>query len=212
MASPSSAPMSCRWPIVSGEQVILGRAQGLPVVFVMEWWQRYPIAIVSKAAAGIESPPTWSGARSAYRRCLAPATSATSACSPLPASHPTRLRRRYRLHPGRIPAGRPRRGCRRLRQQRAGAAGGARRGGQRHLRGRLRRHGCQRHHHQRDRHRREPRAGSGFVRATLRGLADTLADPVAAYEISKRFVEGLDDSRMNVLGGSLPMWEAETLG
>src|SRR5690606_4023884 len=51
-----------------------------------------------------------------------------------------------------------------------------------------------------------------FVDATLRGLEETLADPQAAYEISKQYVEGLDDSRMPVLEASLPMWEAEVLG
>jgi NitT/TauT family transport system substrate-binding protein len=38
---------------VSGEQVILARAQGIPLVYVFEWWQQYPIAVVSKADADI---------------------------------------------------------------------------------------------------------------------------------------------------------------
>jgi NitT/TauT family transport system substrate-binding protein len=58
----------------------------------------------------------------------------------------------------------------------------------------------------------EPELVEGFVRATLRGVADTLADPEAAYEISKGFVEGLDDSRMPVLEASLPFWRADELG
>ncbi len=46
----------------------------------------------------------------------------------------------------------------------------------------------------------------------MRGLRDTLADPDAAYEISKKYVEGLADSRKGVLEASLPLWGAEPLG
>ena len=51
-----------------------------------------------------------------------------------------------------------------------------------------------------------------FVRATLRGLADTLADPQGAFEISKKYVEGLDDERYGVLEASLPLWQAQEPG
>ena len=57
-----------------------------------------------------------------------------------------------------------------------------------------------------------PELVEGFVRALQRGLADTLANPREAYDMSKGFVEGLDDSRMPVLTASLDMWRADTLG
>jgi len=57
-----------------------------------------------------------------------------------------------------------------------------------------------------------PQLVQDFVDAFLHGLRDTLANPDEAFEISKKFVEGLDESRRGVLDASLPLWEADVLG
>ena len=47
----------------SGDQVVLGRAQGLPVRYVMNWYSHYPVVIFAKAAAGIDTAEELRGKR-----------------------------------------------------------------------------------------------------------------------------------------------------
>ena len=47
--------------IGSGEEVILGRSQGLPVRYVMRWYRHFPAVLFAKASKGIQSPADLAG-------------------------------------------------------------------------------------------------------------------------------------------------------
>ncbi len=55
-----------------------------------------------------------------------------------------------------------------------------------------------------------------FVQAFLKGLSDTIANPDEAYEISKKYVENLDQAdtavQKQVLAASIALWQSPTLG
>ena len=47
--------------IGSGDQVVLGRAQGLPVTYVFNWYTRFPVVIFAKADRAITAPADLAG-------------------------------------------------------------------------------------------------------------------------------------------------------
>ena len=49
--------------IASGEQVLMAREQGLPVVYVMAWWQKFPVAVIAAEDAGVRTPADLRGQR-----------------------------------------------------------------------------------------------------------------------------------------------------
>ncbi len=47
--------------VVSGEQVLLARAKGLPVEYVTAWYQQYPVSVVAKSDLGVLIPQDLKG-------------------------------------------------------------------------------------------------------------------------------------------------------
>jgi NitT/TauT family transport system substrate-binding protein len=199
--------------IVSGEQVILARAQNLPVVYVMEWFQEFPIALVTKTETGINTPadlagrqvgvPGFFGATYVGYIGLLSANDLTLDDVETTDIGFTQVES-LRSDQVEVVAGYVNNEPIQLEAQGEDVrvfpvadyidmvANGI--------------------ITNETMVSENPERVEAFVHAFLRGLADTLADPDGAYEISKNFVEGLDDSRMPVLEASLDLWDADILG
>lgn len=199
--------------VVSGEQVLLARAQDLPVVYVLEWFQRFPIAIVSKESAGISTPadlvgrniglPGFFGASYVGYVGLLSANGLTQEQVNTSEIGFTQIEA---LLTDQVEAIVGYANNEPIQLQAQGqainilyvadyvdlVANGIVTNEETIAN--------------------QPELVEGFVRALLRGLQATLDNPDEAYEISKLFVEGLDDSRKPVLEASLALWQTEQLG
>jgi len=199
--------------IVSGEQVILARAQELPVVYIFEWFQRFPIAVISKAATGIEKPADLAGREvglpgffGASYVGYAGLLAANGLSQDDVIASDIGFTQVETLLSDQVEAVVGYANNEPLQLANLGeevnviyVADSAD----------LVANGIITNE---ETIAQQPELVEAFIRATLRGLKETIADPAAAFEISKKFVEGLDDSRLNVLEASVELWQAETLG
>jgi NitT/TauT family transport system substrate-binding protein len=199
--------------LVGGDQVILARAQDLPVVYILEWFQKYPIAIVSHEDSGIETPRDLIGRSVGLPGFFG--TSYVGYVGLLSANDITQDQVRAEdigftqietllsdqaeavvVFANNEPIQLANMGEAINTMQVADYID-------------LVHNGIVTNE---ETIANNPELVESFLRAFLRGLADTLADPDEAYEISKNYVEGLDDSRRGVLQASLDFWRADTLG
>ncbi len=201
--------------VVSGEQVLLARAQGLPVTYVMAWFQKFPVAVIAQAGTPLASPadldglnigtPLLEGANYVgLRALLAHAGLPDSAVTvqaigfnqvpALTAGQVDAVVVYTNNEPIRLAAEGMQLSSLNVGDYVSLAANGI-----------LTNEGTIAQ---------EPELVRGFIRALLRGLRDTISDPAAAYTITKTYVEGLADDALEqqVLAATIELWQAERLG
>jgi NitT/TauT family transport system substrate-binding protein len=205
-----------QFAVVSGEQVLLARAQGLPVVYVAAWYQDYPVSVVALAEEGLTSLaglrgqtiglPMLSGANYIGLRALLHAGGLAETDVTLDSIGYTQVES---LAAGRDPvvcvytANEPNRlralgyDITELRvSDYADLAANGLLTNEKTIA-------------------EDPELVRRMVRAFLKGLNDAIADPQAAYQVSMIHVEGLaagDAVQQQVLATSIELWRADRLG
>ena len=205
--------------VVSGEQVPLARQQGLPVVYVMHWWKKYPVAVVSLVEKNLKTPadligksvglPGFFGASYAGWRGLLYKAGVNEADIKTQDIGFTQV---AALQQGQVDAAVVYINNEPVQLRAAGlevnvidvssvvtmVANGIVTSEQTI--------------------KEKPEMVRGFVRALLRGLADAIADPELAFNTSKKYVEGLgsdpakDAIQRQVLTESIKLWQGGVPG
>ena len=206
-----------QFAVVSGEQVLLARSQGLPVVYVMAWYQDYPVVVVAPTEEGIQTPqdlegkriglPGLYGANYIGLRALLSAAGLQESDVTLDSIGFNQVEA--------LSAG----------QEQAVVGYAANEPLVLRARGysvdvvrvadwvQLASNGLITNETTRAEN---PELVQGMVTALRRGLEESIANPEEAYEISKDYIEGLADLDPEVQKGkldvSIEFWKAETLG
>ncbi len=203
--------------VVSAEQVLLARAQAIPVQYVFAWWQDFPVAAVAAADSGIETPadlrgqriglPGLFGASYIGLRALLNAGGLTEADVTLDAIGFNQVEA---FASGQEPVVVVYINNEPLQLEALGFAVNViavRDAVRLPANGIITSEAVAGE---------QPELVRAFNRALLRGLEDTLNDPAAAYEICKLYVENLASAdeavQRAVLESSLDLWRAEQLG
>jgi NitT/TauT family transport system substrate-binding protein len=206
-----------QFAIVSGEQTPLARAQGLPVVYVMAWWQDFPVGIAASKDSGIDAPtdlvgrrvgiPGLYGASYIGYRAILSAVGVSDADVTLDAIGYSQVEALYEgqedavvIYVNNEP----------LQLEAQGfPVNVIRVADYVHLasNGLITNEATIQDH---------PDLVRRMVDATLRGLRDAIEDPDMAYEVAKLYVEGLEQAdeavMRGVLNASIDFWKAERLG
>ena len=202
--------------IASGDQVLLARAQGLPVITIAAWWQRFPVAVLALEESGIREPidltglkvgiPETFGASYIGWQALATASGLEQDDVQLEVIGYTQL---ANLTENRVDAAVFYANNEPIQLAQAGydvvlmpvadyttlVSNG--------LIANEKIVGEQ------------PELTRAFVRAFIRGLSDTIDDPDAAFDVCRKYVEGLDENETGqraVLEATLPFWQGAVLG
>ncbi len=198
--------------LASGEQVLLARAQGLPVVYVMAWFNDFPVVLVSRSESGLQSLddlqgqqiglPGLFGASYIGLRALLNAGGLQESDVRLESIGFNQVEA---LATGQVPvvvgyaANEP------IQMEARGYPVTVFRvADYAHLaaNGLITNEAAIAS---------QPELVQGMARAFLRGIADTLANPDEAYEISKKYVENLADAdeavQKQVLAESIKFWQ-----
>ena len=203
--------------IASGEQILLARAQGLPVTFVAAWYQQYPVGVVSLREAGIVLPedlegktvgiPGLYGASYIGIKALLSAAHLTEADVTLSSigfnqveALVTGQTESAVIYLANEPVVLQSQGYEvdviRVEDYLQLVSNGL--------------------VTNEETIQNNPEMVTAFIEALLLGIADTIADPDEAYEISKNYIENLEEADMavqtKVLAESIELWQTNRLG